>query len=106
MQLSEWEAYDKLDPIGEWRGDFRMATLSSLIMNGLIAHSGDKDKEMTTPLDFMPDWDGTEEKEVIQQSVAEQKRILLGMAGRPKKRTRKAENLKPSKRGPPMKRKG
>ena len=82
-----------------------MSTLASIIMNGLIAWGGKEgeEKKFTVPLDFMPDWDG-DEKEVVQQSVEEQKRILTGMARDRKKRVRKEGNMKPSKRGPPIKR--
>jgi len=61
--------------------------------------------KMSVPLDFMPDWEGVEEKEIVQQSIADQKRVLMGIAGDQKRRVRKGNiNLKPSKRGPPMKR--
>lgn len=89
-QLSEWEAYDKMDPMGDWRHDFRMAFLSSLINNIVTALYADKKKSVkyTTPKDFMPNWGGegqTEEK----QSVDDMKAILLAIA--------KAQNSKVQK---------
>ena len=95
MQISEWEAYDRLDPIGEWRADFRIAQLRATIVNiakELYPEKGVK-PVLVTPLEMMPDWDGTEEKEVVQQSVEEQKRILFGIANVQKKRIRKEKSL-------------
>ena len=59
-ELAEWEAYDRIDPIGAWRDDFRGAKLESLILNivnQLFAEKGKK-PHVTTALDFMPDWSG------------------------------------------------
>ena len=77
-QLSEWEAYDRLDPIGTWRDDFRLAYLSSLITNIAISIHGKKGAKHTTPMDFMLDWD-VKEKKINVQSVEEQKRILMDL---------------------------
>lgn len=93
-QLSEWEAYDKIDPVGTWRDDFRMARLASLITNianVVYCKKGHKPKE-TKALDFMPDWGG----EIIpkkKQSVEEQKEILLTIA-RQSKNNKKFKNRK------------
>ena len=55
-QLSEWEAYDRLDPIGEWRADFHMAKMVSVITNLFLQIYGEKGKELTSANDFMPKW--------------------------------------------------
>jgi hypothetical protein len=86
-QISEWEAYDKIDPIGSWREDFRMAFLSSLITNLVISVHGKKGAKTTSPVDFMPNWTG-EEKEPKRQSTEEMKQILLGIASTQNKRVR------------------
>jgi len=86
-QLSEWEAYDRLDPIGEWRDDLRFAQLMSLLTNivtRIFAKKGQSVKD-STPADFMPDWDKLALGEVDTgggkvQSVEEMKRILLDIA--------------------------
>lgn len=80
-QISEWEAYDKLDPIGEWREDYRMAVLDSLIVNivsRLYAKKGHTPKEIT-PTEFMPNWSG-EKKIAKRQSIEDMKTVLLGLA--------------------------
>jgi len=84
-QLSEWEAYDRLDPIGTWRDDFRLAYLSSLITNIAICVHGKKGAKHTIPMDFMLDWD-VKEKKINVQSVEEQKRILMDIFGEHNKR--------------------
>ena len=86
-QISEWEAYDKIDPIGTWREDFRMAYLSSLITNLVISVHGKKGAKTTTPIDFMPDWTG-EGKEPKKQSTEEMKQILLGIASAQNKKVK------------------
>lgn len=48
-------AYDKLDPIGEWRGDYRVALLCAFL-NNLVCGLFGKRAE-STPKDFMLDWD-------------------------------------------------
>lgn len=81
-QISEWEAYDRIDPIGSWREDFRFAKLESLITNivqQLYAEKGKK-PTLTTPLDFMVDWAGDKVQESKQQSVEDMKAVLMGLA--------------------------
>jgi len=77
-QLSEWEAYDKLDPLGDWRGDYRMANIMALIAN--INRDSKKKTEPYSVLDFMPEWDFNKE-EKKQQSIEDQKRIFLEAFG-------------------------
>jgi hypothetical protein len=86
-QLSEWEAYDKIDPIGTWRDDFRLAKIESLITNivqQLYAKKGVK-PVVTTPIDFMVDWTA-EEKVKEQQSVEDMKAVLMGIANNQNKK--------------------
>ncbi len=58
-QISEWEAYNKIDPIGSWREDYRIASLSALIENIVTTLYGKKGikKKVCTPLDYMIDWE-------------------------------------------------
>lgn len=82
-QFSEWEAYDRIDPIGSWREDFRMAYLASVITNLALSIHGQKGVKMTTPMDFMPDWSGERKEEPQQQSVDDMKKIFMELAGEP-----------------------
>jgi hypothetical protein len=81
-EISEWEAFDKIEPIGIWKDDYRLAYLSSLITNLTISTHGKKSAKFTNPIDFMLDWDVTKEKstEVPKQSVEDMKAILQGIA--------------------------
>ena len=88
-QLSEWEAYDRLDPIGKWRDDFRGAKLEALIINivqALFPKKGTKAKTFN-PIDFMPNWSG-EEKKPEKQSIEEMKKVLLELAASQNKKVR------------------
>jgi len=83
-QLSEWEAYDRLDPIGTWRDDFREAHLASLISNFVksIYHDPQKpeiqESDLSTPADFMPVWDREARKnKVIEKQSADEMEQLL-----------------------------
>lgn len=103
-QLSEWEAYDRLDPIGEMRGDIRSAQLRSLITNIMKQLYPEEGVEpvLTSPSEFMIDWGGEKSKpEPPQQSVQDQKRILLGIARVQKKKAEREKYLK--NRPPPAK---
>ena len=82
VQLSEWEAYSRIDPIGSWREDFRVAQLQSLIMNivnVLYSKKGIR-PAITSPMDFMPDWSGDNVKEPEKMSTEEMKQRLLSIA--------------------------
>ena len=90
-QLSEWEAYDRLDPIGSWRHDFNHAQLISTITNiaSAIHHEEGKEPTMTTAGDFMPIWDKEERKklekkreveQIKRQSAEDMKSMLMSIA--------------------------
>ena len=49
-ELSEWLAYDQIEPIGAVRGDLNAGIISSTIAN---CHRG-KNQKAFTPVDFMP----------------------------------------------------
>lgn len=88
-QLSEWEAYETLDPIGSWRDDYRMASIQSTLVNIHNAHVGEGEKPVVTkPWDFMPIWDKVErEKQAVEkeqsqrQSPEEIKNTLFAVMG-------------------------
>lgn len=93
VQLSEWEAYDRIDPIGSWRDDYRMASLSALMTNifQAIYHEEGKEVKQSSPVDFMPIWDEAERKKIAlkeqdveskRQSAEEMKSALLDFAKR------------------------
>jgi hypothetical protein len=108
-QLSEWEAYDHLDPVGSWREDYRMAVIVASftnIVNKLYCAEG-KEPTVVVPLDFMPKWDlkaQEEEEEEVKaevQDVSDMKSLLMAFASAQNKKEEKKELLK--NRKPPLK---
>lgn len=85
-QLSEWEAYDRIDPVGSWRDDLRMASIESMMVNivRMLYTKKGRSVELTQPLDFMPKFIEDEKKEttVKKQSPEEMKQFLLALARR------------------------
>jgi hypothetical protein len=76
-QVAEWEAYDRLEPIGGFRQDYRFAQVCHLIFEiaeSLYGRKGQRRK--STPWDFMP-WGDHAEGRVRKQSVEELKRALI-----------------------------
>lgn len=96
-QIIEWQAYDRLDPIGSFRHDFLMALLISKITNivNSIYCKKNQPPTLTSPLDFLPDWSG--EKKVAQQkkqTPAEIRDAMMSFANSHNKVIEKAEMLK------------
>lgn len=82
-QITEWQAYEDLEPIGEWRADYRTALLCSIVMNlaqSIYAKKGTHPK-LTTPKDFMIDWAGDFKKEEMPQTLEEMKSVMISIAG-------------------------
>ncbi len=79
-QLLEWEAYNELDPIGEWRGDFRMASVMHIIVNAFRSAYGKKSVKMSKVEDYMPDWEKPyRNSEVYKQPLEEMKNVLTSI---------------------------
>lgn len=94
-QLAEWEAYNMLDPIGEWRDDFRFAELASVITNIAIKWaSGKKQVQLTEITDFMPQWDVTAPKEVKKQSVEDMKKVFEDIVKSQERKKKRDASLK------------
>lgn len=55
-ELKMWVAYDRLSPIGDWRGDVQAAQMSTAIFNA----QGGK----VTLSDLLLKWGNTEEEEI------------------------------------------
>jgi len=49
-ELAEWRAYERLEPFGEWRADYRAAIVASVMANAFRG----KESRAFTPEDFMP----------------------------------------------------
>lgn len=87
-QLSEWEAYDRIDPIGSWRDDFRISYIASLLTNLVIRVHGKKGAKLTEVKEFLFDWSGEIRKGELtkKQSPEEMKAIMMAIAAGQNKR--------------------
>jgi hypothetical protein len=96
-QLDEWEAFDKLDPIGTWREDYRMAYIAATVINIVkqLYHEKDKTPVLISVADLMPIWDGERRKQIEEQKQdpEEMKQILLGIVQVHNKRVASVEKL-------------
>ena len=104
VQLSEWEAYDRIDPIGTWREDYRVAVLDSLIVNivsKLYAKKGHTPKEVL-PTEFMPNWTGDKKVEK-KMSVQDTKEVLMTIAKAAKAKEAQEAKDKVRSKVPPSK---
>jgi hypothetical protein len=92
-QLSEWQAYESLEPFGEWRADYRIGQLCALVLNIAKAVAGEKGKYMPSNADdFMLseqiDQQWAEEDKLEQQpvqTIEEMKKALYAIAQYSKK---------------------
>lgn len=85
-QLSEWEAYNRMEPIGEYRRDYRIAALSSLVYNFASSFGGKGKRKIAQIKDFMFFLEDEPPKEPEQQSVEEMKAALYSIAATSKKK--------------------
>jgi hypothetical protein len=87
-QVSEWLAYDRIDPIGKDRDEYGWGMICSVVTN--LAKEIYKTKGTTPkfvhPVDFIPKWGDVGKPKV--QTVEEQKSILMAMVKRHNKRVK------------------
>lgn len=75
-QISEWIAYNELEPIdSEWRADYRVAYLISMIAN-MVTYDPKKNSKWIRPEDVMLQWDQDENQVQERQSIEEQKKVM------------------------------
>jgi hypothetical protein len=77
-QIAEWEAFDKLEPIGKLRDDYRTALLCTLIAN-MFSNKKSKPAKLT---DFLLQWDKKPKK---RQTIEEMKSMLQLIFGKKNK---------------------
>lgn len=71
-EFSEWMAFSQLQPFGEWRDDFRMATLAAVIVNAMT-RTKESDKVYSAQ-DFMPDFEKELDAAAAQEQISEPER--------------------------------
>lgn len=71
-ELTEWMAYDRLEPFGESRADYREASHMAMIAN----MNRKKGARRLEPSDFMPVWDERDRAQSDAQSMMSTLRAL------------------------------
>ncbi len=74
-EFAEWIAFFQLQPFGEWRNDYRTATLMALISN-VMTRTKDSDP-VKAPSDFMEQFDFEKALEAreAQEEIPEHERV-------------------------------
>lgn len=72
-EFAEWMAFARLQPFGEWRDDWRMATLAATIVN-VMTRSKESDKTYSAE-DFMPDFEKALDQFEEAESIPEHERV-------------------------------
>jgi len=67
QDIREAMAYQKIEPWGEWKDDYRAGMLASTYAN---VHIGSR-KKMFKPSDFIPDWSGNRKKPTLVDQIKE-----------------------------------
>jgi hypothetical protein len=67
-EFAEWMAFSRLQPFGEWRKDYRIATLAAVLVNALT-RTKDSDP-VHRPEEFIPDFErALDEQAAIPEEV-------------------------------------
>lgn len=75
QQFAEWQAYTKLEPWGEERGDLRAGIVASTIAN---VNRSTKSTRAFRPQDFMPDFEIDDDEAAAARLLARAKAALGG----------------------------
>ena len=68
-QITEWLAYNKIDPIGKWRDDYRLSYLAAVVSNNFIKAFGKKNSKMQPVSDFKFPWQENKQKLPTQEQL-------------------------------------
>lgn len=86
-ELSEWQAFFRLEPMPEQRADFRSGVIASVIANS----NRTKNTKPFEPHDFIPDYDQAPEKtdaKAVQRKVKDAFQSIMTRQ-KPKKKKKK-----------------
>ena len=78
VQLSEWQTIDRLDPIGEWRNDFRFASLEAMILNivKMLYPKKGSIVKLVNAMDLMYQWGKEKKPEPKKQNYDQMKEMF------------------------------
>lgn len=71
-EFAEWMAFFRIQPFGEWRGDFRTANVMALIAN--VNRDQKKSIEFSAQ-DFMPDFEKALDEMEAQEEIPVHERV-------------------------------
>ena len=89
-ELSEWQAFYRIEPFGEFRADLRAGTIASPLVNLQVKKGHRRTKPSDWIMEFIPD---------EPQSPEEMKRILQAFAQAAQKRAKRMARGPRRKRG-------
>jgi hypothetical protein len=98
QQISEWEAFNRIQPIGSERYDFYFAQLMTTFHNIAVGFSGSKTAKQFEMKDFIPNWTGIEEEPEVM-SPEEIKQFWITFAENHNKKVLEDEEQKKAKKG-------
>jgi hypothetical protein len=76
-QIAEWEAYHELEPFGDWKHDFELSYLLSVMTNLFLGAYGKKSARLTKPEDFLIKWGDAAKEDMKQQTPEDMKQFML-----------------------------
>jgi hypothetical protein len=80
-QISEWEAFNRIQPIGQRRLDVYFSFMMTTLHNIVIGFSGSKTAKQFKVEDFVPNWTGlTEKPDEVVMTEEKMKEVLLAFA--------------------------
>jgi len=95
-------AFNRIEPIGDYRQDYNSAAIQAMIVNvaqAITPREKGSSVKQTVPADYMPKWyvdiDRRTNIEQKRQSLAQMREVLLGWA---KPKDKKKDNSKKVKR--------
>lgn len=77
-EYAEWQAYDRLEPIGPRRADLNAATIAATILN---ARRTKRSQPLVQPKEFMPTFWEPEPEPVDPETMFEQVKALNELFG-------------------------
>lgn len=76
-ELTEWRAFDRIEPMGEYRADLRAG-----IVSATVANYGPRDlREPRKASDFMPFLERPEDQPILLADPDAQSELILGAFG-------------------------
>lgn len=96
--MNDWEAFNRIQPIGQRRNDVYFSVLMSTLFNIAHAFSGSKQAKQFKAEDFVPNWMGVDEEDEEVMGTEQIKNFFIEFAkthNEQVKRKQQADSRKP-----------